>query len=1399
MSDIKEPEPLESSKFSFSKNESKLFTIIVKFGPQTNKELILASEMQVERFEEAIGLLQEKGLIKMDDGVYYSVLPVNNILSILESSLDEIESNKENQSEISQNYLHSVQNNLEEFNKSLETQCNELKTSNSLLQASLKDDFESLEQQRVNKTNKLADELLESHSARTSELRTDLQNSFSSKQVAFEKEWTKFIAGFQNIPEAGTHSLKESILKYEKELSDVIKSTTDKIKSIQSQFSDIFIAIESESLTRIQEFFSNAESGTEEFKNNIGTELRESRKHEEEFVNDVREQVQKTLEDEISESLKKVLSNLAKEIDKGINEALKHVVKQTNKSIKESSLQLKTEFKDFAENAALLLQEQRPILDVLGTELSEISSEQKLTSQRELFIKQFQSKLSTELNSLEGNYRLIQKQITEIMENIRRSAKDELIKQSSEFEKLVYTFNEVNEKSINRKDMDISRLLQLSQSVSQYLRNLLISIPASANRHQTTIKDSLENARNEVTKTLKETAVNSVKDITSGLTNSQKKVETLFQETSEENKREIENSIKSLEQLSTTISNLQKTYNEKIESRFEQRAKVMNTELEAVSRNFHKVLNGIQSGFGDISERISSENLTRITDIEASTKASTSLMMNNLEIIFTQNKTQNKEYAKNLEITLEVQLDRVLNVIKDGFSQVQESFNVELEKELKQIDEKNEKQQSDFHSVIESFSNQTTNQLNEFNNNLTTSIDDNKSSINDFISDNQKATNEVINLHKANIVKYQDKGPTDILNFIKQIEAEVSVHNKNLKEAMEELASYYDGLSDSTINEVSGLIRQVQESGDKLTAITNDSLQIITNTTAKTSESVDTYFSESLTNLENQIAVTTGFVTSEVDTAAEIVKNEVEVLKSEMKQTVEGLNAEIKDFVTHQDQEFQTKIPELSEKFKQVFDEVIQKRTELDKELQANIEKDFDKLVTNWSKEIQKAKSTLEGVSKAVDDAIESNLEKFDVIVNTNVEQAIKRIKAIFKFDSSKEDIFGLREIQSKVKQSNKRLKSVISETLQVHIEKFEEKIPEFVTSFEAIHNQTEEDLASHIEDLRDLISSSQTSLTNQIHEYIKGERENLDFTEMATELKDIIRNFTQSTNQEIESLSVDLTDSIKTSIATIDISREEIITLLKDIFPKLIDQDTVLFENLTKFKENEVKSIEELSSNTKKDLVSSLETYNSDLDKGTLDTTAKSAHLVQSLTEKFEKQIDEFQTSSNDLFDQLMTANTLQKESLQELAKIISSTKPEYPIRVVNLPTNDARNDYIKDMIKNAAKQVTIFTSNPTFLSPEDLKSIPSEKRIWIYTSYDFTKKGKKWLSEVGGQVNVNLRKANTKKISGVILVQDNNSALILPDDLGYISLDSKFISYLSEFLNLLKGPSLRRLAKKG
>jgi hypothetical protein len=382
-----------------------------------------------------------------------------------------------------------------------------------------------------------------------------------------------------------------------------------------------------------------------------------------------------------------------------------------------------------------------------------------------------------------------------------------------------------------------------------------------------------------------------------------------------------------------------------------------------------------------------------------------------------------------LEKNLEDHLDRTLEVIKEGFSQIKSEFGLEVKKQLKEIHMKNEKQENDIISVIAKFSDETSIKLNEFKNNFTTSINENEKTINDFIGENQLVTAEVINLHKSNINKYQEKGPSDILNFIKQIETEVSTQNKNLKESMEELASYYSGYSDSSLNEVSNLIRQVQESGEKLSTIANSSLQIVTNNLSRTSDNIDIYFSNSLTDLENQIGVVTGFVTSEVDTATEIVKEETETLKLEMKQTVKDLNTEIKDFVTRQDQEFQTKIPELSKEFEMVFDDLIKEKSQSDQEFEKNVENHLEKLKTNWNKEMQKAISALKDLSSALNNAIGSNIENFEVIVNTNVEETIKRINSIFSLDS-KEDIFGLREIQSTVKQANKRLKSAISESL---------------------------------------------------------------------------------------------------------------------------------------------------------------------------------------------------------------------------------------------------------------------------------------------------------------------------------------------------------------------------------
>ena len=119
--------------------------------------------------------------------------------------------------------------------------------------------------------------------------------------------------------------------------------------------------------------------------------------------------------------------------------------------------------------------------------------------------------------------------------------------------------------------------------------------------------------------------------------------------------------------------------------------------------------------------------------------------------------------------------------------------------------------------------------------------------------------------------------------------------------------------------------------------------------------------------------------------------------------------------------------------------------------------------------------------------------------------------------------------------------------------------------------------------------------------------------------------------------------------------------------------------------------------------------------------------------------------------------------------------------------------NEYILDLINNSDKQLTIYMSDPTILSPIDLKAVPSNKRVWIFTSFDFTKKGKKWFNEIGKQVNINLRSSKGSKIVGILAVQDETQAMVLPEDIGFVTSDSNFVSYLLNLLNMLKGTSLR------
>ncbi|MCK5641510.1 MAG: hypothetical protein KAJ19_11960, partial [Gammaproteobacteria bacterium] len=551
--------------------------------------------------------------------------------------------------------------------------------------------------------------------------------------------------------------------------------------------------------------------------------------------------------------------------------------------------------------------------------------------------------------------------------------------------------------------------------------------------------------------------------------------------------------------------------------------------------------------------------------------------------------------------------------------------------------------------------------------------------------------------------------------------------------------------------------------------------------------------------LENQVGVATGFITSEVENSAKMIQNEIQILTTELKETTDELNTELTDFITHQDQEFKTSIPELSQEFSQVFDDLIQERSNSNHELEEKTNESLTKLMTGWNKQLQKGNNTLQEVLNAIDKAIVANLENLDVIVKTNVEQALHSFTTFFSLDTSKEDLFGLHEIQTKIKQANKRLKSAISESLKSHIEQFDQQmIPELVTSHEAVHTQIEEDLSTYLEDFRDLISSSQTSLINQLHQYLKEEQQNFDFSEMKKELNDTLQNFSESTTQDIESISTDLVDSVQMTINEVDKSRENIQNLFTKLSELLTDKNASLLDNLTTFKDETLQTVEKLGLDSRKNLIAGLDSYNNDLNKSSLALTGKATQITKTVTEDLDKHILKVQDRTNELFDKIIDVNSHHIETLQTLATEISRIKPINNIRLVKLSTDSVKNEFIDDMINTASKHVTIVTSNPTFLNVAILKSIPSEKRIYIITDFDFSKKGKKWATEIGKPVNINFHKSKAKKLPGLLVIKDEESALVLPDTLGLISTDDKLTAYLSGLASLLKGPTLRLPARR-
>jgi DNA repair exonuclease SbcCD ATPase subunit len=1383
-------------KFSLSKDEVKLFSSMMMFGAQTKRELLLSTDLHAEKAEGSLSSLLNKGLIREDEEtqVFSPYLPLKNISTMLNESTTAIEKNKRDEAENFQQYRKITEEELENFHDSLGKQLSKFNDFNNQLQATLKEELESREEERANMVKKIVDEMISAFSESGSKFHSETQTAISTESINFEKNWTKAVDRFQTIPEIGIRILKESLTHYEEELANIIKSAIEKITSHHSQLLNIVASIEAESTSQVQEFLVNAESASVEMRTNLNTGLHESRKHEKEFMNEIKQQVQVSLVDDVTKALKGVVSDLAKDIDKGINDALIAVKQQTDAAIAESSKQIKSEFKEFAENASELIQEQRPSLGVLNTELTELSTVQKLDTITSTFKQQLQSHLTTDLNALETYYRRVQNSVTDIMENIRRDAKNRLIQQNSDFERLISSFKEVIEKSVARREMEAVRLQQISQSVDKFLHNILVSIPMRSNHFKTTTKDSIENTRTKVQETIDKSIKSAVNDIYSILTSSQKRIESVVQETMEESQREIQNVVTSSEQLGNTVSNLQDQYTETIESRFEQRAKVMNTELEAVARNFQQVLNGIESGVGDINERLASE--AKVVNIETSLQKSISQLENEIETTFSQNQSESREFLNQIDSSFQNHLDNTFNLIKEGFNQLKKDFTGDLESKIVFFNEKNEDQQNKLITAIATFWSQSSGQFDEFKTNLSKAIEENQKAVINFISENRRGTDEVIDLHKSNITKYQEKGPTDILSFINQIETEVSTQNKNLKDALEELTSYYSGLTDSTMSEITVLLRQVHESGEKLDSAFEDSLHVISNSLDSAGENIDLFFSDSITEIENQIGVTTGFVTSEVATSANLIQDEIQILKDEMEEKVSQLNSEMKELVTHQDQEFQTQIPELNQEFSKVFDELIENRSESNRELEQKAEENLSTLITKWKNQLETMKTKLTEVTNAVDQAIEANIENIEVIVKTNVEQAIKRINTIYDLDTSKEDIFGLREIKTKVKQASKRLKSAIADSLKSHVERFDNKLPELITSYEAIHNQIEEDLNNYMEDLGDLILSSQATVTKQLHEYLKEESQVMDFSEVKEELSSILRDYSQTTTQNIESLSSDLADTVRLSIKDVDNTRNEIQEMFSSINSVVGEKNTNLLEYLTELKTDLLQNAEKGKLDTIKEINTSLDTYKNNLEKDSLALSGKASQLIKTVNEDLEKQISRLLKNSHELLKDLVTINKF-SENLHELDSEISRTKPLTSVRLVKLATDEAKNEYIRDMIKAASKQVTIFTSNPTFLSVSDLKAIPSDKRIWIFTSFDFTKKGKRWVSEIGEQVNINLRKAKSKKLSGLLVVQDQTAALVLPDTLGFTTSDSKIVEYFSGLLSLLKGTPLQTKSK--
>jgi len=1380
--------------FSLNKTETKLFSTLITFGAQTKRDLFINSAVAEEKAENSLESLITKGLARQDkeSGIIFSTLPLKNLITLLEENNEKLQLNLKLDF---QAIRKSIEENLGKFKEVNEKQLEELKTSNLVLKSALRKEWDTSEQLRREKSEEFIDDVLTSTSNRVSEVQANLDNVITSEKASLEKNWTDAVGQFQNIQDISSRILRESITKYEKQLLEIIRSTTSRINTIQTRISDIVTTLETESSVQVQEFFTNTESTSNEFKGNLISGLETSRKYEKNFVNELRKQVQASLETDISKGLTSVVSKVAQDIDKEIEDGLIGVKQKTESIIRESSQQIKQEFQEFVDNASELISEQKSPIDVLQSEILELSTEQKIATQQDLFLKQFESLLASDLVSLETNYHKVQKMAIDVMENIRRDAKKQLIAQSSEFERLIQIFSENIEKSINRKDADVVRLHQLSQSVNQFLRNLLISIPSRATQLKTHLNESFKLTSSELEKNIGGESLDSLKEINEKISDSYKRVDQIFNETTSEGEKEIQNLLSTSDHILNAVSSLHESLNEKVQSRFEQRSKVLNTEIDAVSRNYQQVLSGLESDYTDIYDRIETQSISNMNEIETNLHNSTLHLKTEVDNIFGKTGQGNREFLVQLEINLQNQIERILNVIKEGFSQIKKDFTAELNIQIENVEKNNKTSQDALQTVIDAFSGQTNQFINTYKSEIKQALDEREKMFLDLVDENRRAVDEVIGLHKSQIAKYQEKGPTDILTFISQIETEVLSQNKNLKDALEEIQSVYDGLYDSTMVEVSGLIKQVQENAEKLSSVVSGSLQTISTSLLRTNDQLESYFAESISELENQLDVATGFVTSEIETSSQSVEEEVQVLRSEMEDTIKKLSTEIKDSIAHQDQEYQTKIPEISQNFSQAFDELIQERAKLNQELEQKTKENLSNLTENWQKQLEKAKNRLQEVTESIEVAIQTNIENMEIIADKNTDLTIKRLNEVLNLDSS-EDLFGLNEIKTTVKQYNKRIKTAINDSLKTHLEDFDKKLPELINSYDAIHNQTEEDVTRFIEDFTDMISSYQTSFKTRFHEFLTEERQEMDFSEIKEELSGFTRDFSQVSTKNIEDITNDLTGRVQISLKNVNESKEKLQELFTELALTINEENKKLLKELGEQKENIVKEFKIQLQDLDQSMNASIDTYYNDLEKNSLSMSGNSSQLIQILTEEFDKLITEISESSNNILKELLGSNNSFKEGLQILADELAKSEPLKDIRFINLANEDIKTKYITELIKGVKKQVTIFTSNPTLYPTGILTTIPSEKRIYFITNYDFTKKGKKWANEVEEKLNIVFHSTTAEKLTGTFIIADDNLAIVIPDDIGIIISDPKLVPFFSQTLNSIKG---RRMSLKG